>query len=462
LLRLFNTYFPSRTVVLAVSEAFLVCLTFVTATILCFGSDADLVLTYQYGLVRIAVVAAVFLVCMYYLDLYDSLLLCNRQKVWHRLLEVGGIGTLVLALLYYVYPEAGLGRRVFLVGIALVLPSLLFWRELFFVTVRTLRPLQRAIVIGHGPLACALAKEIHDHPEVGIMLMGYMNPAPDRISGNGLPYLGSLEQLQELVRRENVRQVVVAMGDQRGKLPVEELLALKTQGVFVRDGNELYETVAGKISIESLRLSWFLFSPGFHVSRTRLVHKRICSIILATIGIVLTFPIMILIGLAVRLDSPGPVIFRQNRVGKDGKIFALYKFRSMYDGAGRDSNDRPAEKGDSRFTRVGRWIRRARLDELPQLYNIFLGDMSFVGPRPFVPNQEREYAEKIPFYRQRWTVHPGATGWAQVNRGYCASLEDNAEKLAYDLFYIKNMCIGLDLIILLRTVKILMLGRGSR
>lgn len=462
MIRLFNTYVPSRVLTLAASEAFLVCLMFVTATILCFGSDADLVLTYQYGMARIGIVTAVFLACMYYLDLYDSLLLCNRQEVWRRLLEVGGIGTLALALLYYVYPDAGLGRRVFLVGIALVLPSLLLWRELFFATVRTLQLVQRAIIVGHGPLAGALAKEIQNHPEVGIMLMGYIDSVPQALGGNGLPYLGSPEELPELVARENIRQIVVAMGDQRGKLRVEELLALKTRGVLVRDGNELYETVTGKIAIESLRLSWLLFSPGFHASRTRLVYKRIFSIVLSVIGLVLAFPVMLLIGLVVWLDSPGPLIFQQRRVGKDGKIFSLYKFRSMHEEAGRAGSDKPAQEDDDRFTRVGRWIRLARLDELPQLYNIFRGDMSFVGPRPFVPTQEREYAEKIPFYRQRWTVKPGATGWAQVNRGYCASLEDNAEKLAYDLFYIKNMSVGLDLLILLRTVKILMLGRGSR
>jgi len=166
--------------------------------------------------------------------------------------------------------------------------------------------------------------------------------------------------------------------------------------------------------------------------------------------------------LAVRLDSVGPAIFRQRRVGQDGKLFTLYKFRTMVVGSDRNDNPRPAETADRRFTRVGRWLRRTRMDELPQIGNILRGDMHLVGPRPFVLNQEQECLEKIPYYRQRWVVKPGATGWAQVNRGYCATIKDNEEKLAYDLFYIKNASIGLDLLILFKTMKILLLGRGSR
>ena len=171
---------------------------------------------------------------------------------------------------------------------------------------------------------------------------------------------------------------------------------------------------------------------------------------------------MLLVAIAIRLDSRGPAIFKQERIGENGKTFTLFKFRTMVEGADRDDNHRPAEITDNRFTRVGRWLRRARIDELPQLFNILRGDMYFVGPRPFVPNQEQECLEKIPFYRQRWAVKPGATGWAQVNRGYCSTIEDNTEKLAYDLFYIKNISIGLDLLILFKTIKILLLGKGSR
>ncbi|MGH9473615.1 MAG: sugar transferase, partial [Terriglobales bacterium] len=186
------------------------------------------------------------------------------------------------------------------------------------------------------------------------------------------------------------------------------------------------------------------------------------SLLCAAVALALAWPLMLLVALAIRLESPGPVIFRQKRIGRGGRAFTLYKFRSMWTDADHGGAPRPVQIGDPRITRVGRWIRRCRLDELPQLWNIARGDLHIVGPRPFVPEQELELAEQIPFYRLRWGVQPGATGWAQVQHGYCATREDNAEKLAFDLFYIKHQSLGLDLFIVLQTFKILLLGRGAR
>jgi len=242
---------------------------------------------------------------------------------------------------------------------------------------------------------------------------------------------------------------------------VDQLLKLKTRGVYIQDGPEYYESITGKIPLESVRLSWLIFSPGFHVRAALRLYKRMFSLLLGSLAIVITSPIMLLATIAVRLGSRGPAIFRQKRVGEHGKLFTVYKFRSMFEGSDKIRLT-PAEHGDPRVTRVGKWLRRTRVDELPQLFNIVKGDMAFVGPRPFVPEQEEECAAQIPFYRERWLVKPGATGWAQINRGYNATLEDNREKLAYDLFYIKNVSFGLDLFIMFSTIKILLLGRGGR
>ena len=193
-----------------------------------------------------------------------------------------------------------------------------------------------------------------------------------------------------------------------------------------------------------------------------MIYKRVSSVIWAAIALILASPLMALIALAIRLDSDGPAIFRQKRVGLHGEIFTLFKFRTMKNDVDPEENHRPAERTDSRFTRLGKLLRRTRMDELPQLFNILRGDMHFVGPRPFVLNQEREYVEKIPYYHLRWAIKPGATGWAQVNHGYNVSTEDNKDKLAYDLFYIKNVSLGLDLLILFKTMKILLLGRGAQ
>jgi lipopolysaccharide/colanic/teichoic acid biosynthesis glycosyltransferase len=256
------------------------------------------------------------------------------------------------------------------------------------------------------------------------------------------------------------------MKDRRGRLPVARLLELKAKGVLVEDGSAFYETLTGKVPLESLRLSQLLFSSGFFVPRSMLLYKRISSVLISLICLILTLPLMALIALAIWIDSGSPIFFLQKRVGRDGRVFTLYKFRSMKMQGNVNANGngkpQPAQEMDERFTRVGSWIRRFRVDELPQLYNVLLGDMHFVGPRPFMVEEEEELARQIPFYEYRWSVKPGATGWAQIHRAYCASLEDNKEKLSYDLFYIKNMSVGLDLLIIFQTVKTLILGRGSR
>ena len=329
--------------------------------------------------------------------------------------------------------------------------------HLFFVLNRSARFAERAIVYGDGPLAEPLIEEIGRRTELGIRIAGFVGgPCPVA----GIPSFDTAD-LAELVKREGVHRIVVTMGDRRGRLKVEELLKLKASGVQIQDGPDYYESVTGKIPLESLRLSWLLFSPGFHVPAALRLYKRLFSLLLGGLAILLTAPLMGIVAIAIRLDSKGSIIFRQKRVGEHGELFTVYKFRSMYDGS--DKLDlKPAEHEDSRVTRVGYWLRRSRLDELPQLFNIIKGDMAFVGPRPFVPEQEEECVAKIPFYRERWLVKPGATGWAQINRGYNATLEENKEKLAYDLFYIKNVSMGLDLYILFATMKILLLGKGGR
>ena len=462
MIRIFNAYFPARTILLGASEALLICLAFLAATVVRHGGDANLVLSYEHGLPKITLTAGVLFLCMYYLDLYDTQVLTDRLQVLTRLLQVIGTGSMVLALINYAYPEVGLGRAVFVIGLLLVAVFLFFWRQMFFWLLKSSHLSEPVVILGEGAFAKLLCHEVQARPELGLKLVGYIGLSRNPLPLNGLRCIGGPDVLAEQVTRNRLSRIIVAMGDRRGKLPAEDLLALKSKGVVIQEGSDFYEAITGKIPLDSLRLSWLLFSPGFRVSRYMLLYKRVFSIVFASLGLLLSLPLMLLIYVAVRLDSPGPAIYRQPRVGKDGKLFTLYKFRSMRDNADQDSNHKPAAKKDDRVTRVGYWLRRARLDELPQLYNILLDDMCFVGPRPFVPDQEQRLAENLPFYHHRWAVKPGATGWAQVNRGYCATLEDNADKLAYDLFYIKNMSVGLDMLILFRTIKILLLGRGGR
>lgn len=459
MIRLFNAYFPTRTLLLTVTETVLVIFGFVLAVLLWAGTtlDANIYLLYENGLGRIGLVAAVFLILMYYFDLYNSFVLTNRREVLTRLVGVLGCTFVALAVLYYTFPEIRLGGAVLWIGVLFMAVALPLWRSFFFVLNSSDRFAERAIIYGDGPLAQPLIEEMVRRTELGVRVAGFVGgPCPIA----GIPSYDTAD-LAELVKREGVRRIVVTMGDRRGRLKVEELLKLKAGGIQIQDGPEYYESVTGKIPLESLRLSWLLFSPGFHVPAGLRIYKRLFSLLLGSLAVLLTSPLMLIAVIAIRLDSKGAVIFRQKRVGENGGFFTVYKFRSMYEGS--DKMDlKPAEHGDSRITPVGHWLRRSRIDELPQLFNIIKGDMAFVGPRPFVPEQEEDCAAKIPFYRERWLVKPGATGWAQINRGYNATLEDNKEKLAYDLFYIKNMSIGLDLYILFATLKILLLGKGGR
>jgi len=325
----------------------------------------------------------------------------------------------------------------------------------------------RTVILGGGPLALPIAVEIESRPELGCQLVGFVAEAPESPAGlNGFRCIGDIRELPKIMDKEKVNRIIITMGDRRGTLPLEELLELKAHGVTINDGIDFYEAATCKMYLGSPVLSQLLFSKGFRVSRIMLVFKHVFSFLFSLVLLILAIPLMGLVAVGIWLDSGWPILFRQKRVGKDGRVFTLFKFRSMklagnVNGRG-NGEPQPTQLNDVRFTSVGRWIRRLRVDELPQLYNILRGDMDFVGPRPFMLEEEHELARQIPYYKQRWTVRPGATGWAQVHRAYCATLEDNIDKLSYDLFYIKNMSIGLDLLIVFQTVKVLLCGRGAR
>jgi sugar transferase (PEP-CTERM system associated) len=259
-----------------------------------------------------------------------------------------------------------------------------------------------------------------------------------------------------------IDRIVVAMEERRGKLPVNLLLAMKNRGVQVQDGTDVYESITGKVPIESMRLSWLLFSSGYYASRLALIYQRIASVVISILGLLLSLPLIPFVVLAIKLNSQGRVLYWQNRVGRDGIIFRCYKFRTMYSDAEAHTGPTWATEDDPRITRVGKFLRKARLDELPQLLNVLRGDMSLVGPRPERPEFVAALNEKIPYYHLRHSVRPGITGWAQILYKYGSSIEDAKEKLRYDLYYIKNSSAGLDLLIIVNTIKIVLLGRGAK
>ena len=445
-----HAYLPARLLFLGASEILLATSAFLVAMVAFHGLLNTIIsLSYQQGAIKILLVIVTIAVCMYYFDLYDPLILHSGRETFTRLVQVLASMCFIVAALYALFPSVRLNRYVFIVGTFAAGLFLLLWRELFVSTWPMFR--ERVLVFGSGNLAGFLLQEMRNHPELNLEVVHHI---PESQSGN------YSAELVRTVEQQRIRKIIVALGDRRGRLPFDSLLELKRQGIFIQDGHDLYETLTGKIDLSTLRPSSILFSPEFQPSRFYPIMKRIASFLIALTILVLALPVMLLVAIAIRLDSEGPVMLNQRRVGKLGRIFTVHKFRSMYQGSENTTIHRPASQQDERITRVGHWIRARRLDELPQLWNVLRGDMELVGPRPFVPNQEEDCVRTIPFYRQRWAIPPGLTGWAQVNRGYCETLADNADKLAYDLFYIKHMSLGLDMLVVVRTAKML-LSRSS-
>jgi sugar transferase (PEP-CTERM system associated) len=472
LIRLLHAYVPKRTLLLGISEACLITLALVASALARLGPErARYMLTYQYGSLKIVFVSVSFLTCMYYFDLYDSSIVSNGREAVVRLIQVLGVAYLALGLLYYLYPPVQLGRGIFNIGFLLVGLLLLLWRRLFSAINSAAGLAERVFILGDGALAESLVREIETRPELGIRVTGRAQMAAIEelgVHGGQIEPPVTLSQTsfcEELAVRPQIRgidRIVVAMEERRGKLPINLLLSLKNRGVRVQDGNDVYESITGKVPIDSIRLSWLLFSPGSHASRLFLFYKRFASIVISIVGLLLSLPLFPFVILAIKLSSPGRVFYWQNRVGRDGAVFRCYKFRTMRADAESDTGPIWAEYDDPRVTRVGRFLRKTRMDEIPQLVNVLKGDMSLVGPRPERPEFVAELNQKIPYYHLRQSVRPGITGWAQILYRYGSSVEDAKEKLRYDLYYVKNSSIGLDLLIFLNTIKIVIVGRGAK
>jgi sugar transferase (PEP-CTERM system associated) len=418
-------------------------------------------LGYEQGAVKILLVSAAFMICMYYFDLYDSSILSNRREVLSRLVGVLGTVCVALAALYYLYPPLELGRGIFAIGFILVAVVLLLWREIFSAINSQPQIAERALIFGDDPLAASLLRELESRPELGLRVVAHVLAERRESAGNPLEPV-ACDELSRVAKVHRVNRIIVAMGDRRGKLPVELLLSLKSRGVLIQDGTDVYEAITGKVPIESLRLGWLLFSPGFHLTRYLLIYKRLASMLVSILGLLLSLPLLPFIALAIKLTSPGAVFYRQRRVGRGGTLFYCYKFRTMCADAEADSGPTWVGDDDPRITPVGRLLRLSRLDEIPQLWNVLKGDMSIVGPRPERPEFVEWLTREIPYYHLRHTIRPGITGWAQVRYKYGSSVEDAKEKLRYDLFYIKNMSPGLDFLIFFDTTKTILFGRGAK
>jgi sugar transferase (PEP-CTERM system associated) len=425
--------------------------------------DAWQVFTERHGFAKAILIAAACQLCFYYSDLYDVRSIGDRRELFNRIVQALGGASLLLAIVYFLLPSLIVGRGVFIIAAFFVITLLVGWRLAFEWLANRMAPRERLLLVGTGAAAVTLARELYERrQELGVSIVGFVDPDPAKV---GTPVLnpgviGTIDDIPSIIHEHSVDRVGVSLSDARGKLPMDRLLEMKMQGVAFDHLASVYEDYTGKIAVENLRPSWLIFSPGFHKTRLLLAAKRALDIAAAAIGLLLAAPLMALVALAVKLTSPGPVLYHQKRVGRDDRVFTLHKFRSMRADAEAQSGAVWATDKDPRLTPVGGALRKLRLDELPQLWNVLKGDMSLVGPRPERPEFIARLTEQIPFYRRRHVVKPGLTGWAQVQYPYGSTVEDAMEKLQYDLFYVKHMSIGLDLFIALKTIKTILTRAG--
>ena len=467
MLRVFKQYYPIRNVFFVAGEGLFIFLAVSLASLLIMGSDS---FVYdKYLLLKILLITFVCQISLYYNDLYDFKVSKNYNELGIRLLQALGFSAIFLAFIYLIIPPAVIGTGIFIISVAFVVLLVVSWRFCYTMVLNRGYFNQKIILIGSTALIKNIKSEINERKDCGYHIVAEVPEAShsNRLHKDGVNNPANLcgqkyEGLAELARTQGIEKIVVALAEKRNNFPANELLKCRVNGIEVLDGNSFYEMLTGKLIVNAINPSWLIFSKGFRKSRTRRFMKRSIDLSLSLVMLIVFLPLIGLIALSLKLDSKGPVIFSQERVGQNRKIYRIHKFRSMIQDAEKMSGPVWAEDDDPRITRVGKIIRKWRFDEIPQLWNVLKGDMSFVGPRP-----ERKYfvdhlENIVPYYRERHTVKPGISGWAQISYGYGASVEDAIEKLNYDLFYIKNMTFFMDLMIVMRTIKIVLFRKGAR
>ena len=466
MIRVFNQYISPKSIVLLLMEGGLITLALLSAVWIRFWNSApefEAYVTLPNFILQAAVFVVTLQICFYYCDLYSLNILHGRHE---QLIAIGqsvGAGCLLLAILYYIFPTLLLSRGVFFISVTLVPAFITFSRIALDRIWQAAAPVENVVILGTESLACLVAAELEKRNDLSFELTGFVDLQGvyrfERLCG--LPVFGKGEELPALVERYKTSRIIVALEDRRSVLPIRELVRLRVQGIRVEDAHTTISALTGRVWLQTVKPSWFVFSDGFRRSTLTYVAKRAIDLGCGIVGLLCSFPVMCLVALAIRLDSPGPVLFLQTRVGLGGKCFRLVKFRSMRTDA-EAMGAQWATENDPRVTRVGRFLRKYRLDEIPQFVNVIRGEMSLVGPRPERPEFVENLRKDISYYDERHTVRPGVTGWAQVQYHYGSTADDAIRKLEYDLFYLKNVSTFFDCSIILDTVRIVLTGRGAK
>ena len=409
-------------------------------------------------------VAALCQISLYSHNLYLRSRTKPTRKSFVRILQAVGVAAGLIVVVNILVPEWHIGGGA-MIGALVVLPfALMLWRGVCARLLKSRAFDRKVLLVGVGRLAEDLVGTLNAEPDIAYAIAARLPEFQHRVNGTppGDGRRGSDTALLAFVRQARIDHMVIALDDSRGKLPFDDLLRCKFSGIKIEDGLSFYERITGKVHLDALKPSWMIFSEGFGRPRVTAMFKRVCDVVGSLVGLILIAPLTLAIAALIKLESPGPILYRQERIGEGGRPFTLLKFRSMRQDAEAATGPVWATNGDGRATRLGKWLRKFRLDELPQMINVLRGDMSFVGPRPERPCFVEDLKNTIPYYGLRHAVRPGITGWAQVRYRYGSNIRDTVTKLQYDLYYIKNMSVLLDAAILVQTVQTVVLGRGAR
>ena len=459
-----NSSFSPRTIGLLLADLAIIYGGLVLSLYLRVGAGgADYELNERNGWLKITLASLSCLLILYLYDLYDFTVMGNRRELLLRLVQALGIAWVLLALLFYFVPSLIIGRGVLIISVPLVLVLLLGWRTIIHYLTGHPEIGEKILIVGSGQAAIDTTEAVLKRRDAGFRVVGLITEDPEMLHEN-LPnakILGAIGDLEKIIKKGGIDRVVIAVRERRGTFPTETLLKMSLAGdVAIEECTSFYERVTGQVHLDLLRPSWLIFDGRGRDTRFKTVAREAIHRLLGLIGLLISFPIAFVTAVLIKLDSKGPIFYQQERVGKNGRLIKVIKFRSMKTDAEADGKPVWASSDDDRTTRVGRVIRKIRVDEIPQFWNIIKGEMMFVGPRPERPHFVSQLAEEVNFYEHRHHVAPGLTGWAQIKYPYGASVEDARQKLQYDLYYIKNQSLPLDFLIVSETVKTVLFGKG--
>jgi sugar transferase (PEP-CTERM system associated) len=462
MLRLFKQYYPIRNALFVLGEGLAIFLAVIISGRIMLDDHTSLFTLVV--VLKVLLITIACQICLYYNDLYDLKVTDTLVELGIRLLQALGASAILLAIVYFFFPACIISEGLFMISIVFIVILIVSWRIGYTHILKIGMFDQKIIILGSSDTAMEIVKEIQDKKDCGyeIATVVSKNQWPENTirSDRDIFFQKPNDSFCQLAESLNVKKIIVALKEKRSAFPVKELLKCRVRGIDVIDGNTFYEMLMGKLIVEQINPSWLIFSKGFQKGFLQKLLKRTIDLLISISMLILLLPLIVLTAIIIKLESRGAIFFSQERMGENRKPYMMHKFRSMRSDAEKASGPVWAQENDDRITKVGQFIRKTRIDEIPQLWNILKGEMSIVGPRPERDHFVQQLEEIIPYYGERFSVKPGLTGWAQISYGYGGTVEDAIEKLNYELFYIKNMSILMDIMIVARTVKTVVFGMG--